>query len=38
MDQLIKRGAKFHGVALFDRVEKLHEVIRLGSIGLVLVG
>lgn len=33
---LVRRGAKFHGVAVFDRVERLHGEVRLGETDLVL--
>jgi len=35
---LVKRGARFHGVALFDRIESLHDEVRRGSTDLVLAG
>lgn len=35
---LVRRGARFHGVALFDRVETLHDQVRRGSTDLFLVG
>lgn len=34
---LLLRGAKFHGVVLFDRVERLHELVEKGTTRLVLV-
>lgn len=35
---VVRRGAKFHGVAVFDRVERLHQLVRSGSTDVVLVG
>jgi len=35
---LVRRGAKFHGVAVFDRVERFHEVAEQGETEVVIVG